>query len=196
MPHGYAAIQDIDRLKKWADRSIVKFNKGKCKALHQGGITVWLESSSEEKDLGGHQRDHVPETCPALKKANIMLSCIRKSSVTSRWREGRSMKIIKGLEHLSSEEWLKRLELFSLEKSRRGGNLIYVYKCLGGSMSNTRTGFPERLVFSVLGDTKKPTRETCSSSLCFEQESCTKLSPKKPSNLNPSVIVWSCKDQI
>lgn len=56
MPHGYSAIQkDIDRLKKWADRSLIKFNKGNCKVLHQGGITLWLESSSEEKDFGSQQ---------------------------------------------------------------------------------------------------------------------------------------------
>jgi len=53
MPHGYVAIQeDIDRLKKSGDRSLIKFSKGKCKVLYQGGITLSLESHSEEKDLG------------------------------------------------------------------------------------------------------------------------------------------------
>jgi len=34
-PEGYAAIQrNLNRLEKLADRSLVKFSKGKCKALH------------------------------------------------------------------------------------------------------------------------------------------------------------------
>jgi len=61
-PEGCAAIQrDPDRLESWAERNLMKFNKGKCRVLHLGrnnpihqysfGVDV-LESSSAERDLG------------------------------------------------------------------------------------------------------------------------------------------------
>lgn len=59
---GYAAIQrDLHMLERWADGNLLKFNKQKCKVLHQArnvcrhqymlGSTQ-LESSSTGKDLG------------------------------------------------------------------------------------------------------------------------------------------------
>ncbi|GAB0204001.1 mitochondrial enolase superfamily member 1 [Grus japonensis] len=81
MAEGGAAIQrDLNRLDKWADRNLMKFNKGKCKVLHLGRnnplhkymlVATHLESSFSEKDLGGpggHQVEQEPAMCSCDKE--------------------------------------------------------------------------------------------------------------------------------
>jgi len=89
-PAGCAAIQrDLGRLQSWAQRNLMKFNKGKCRVLHLGrnnpmhqyrlGADL-LQSSSLVVD-----KLTMSQQCALVaKKANGILGCMKKS-VASRF---------------------------------------------------------------------------------------------------------------
>jgi len=94
-PAGCAAIQrDLDRLESWAERSLMKFNMGKCRVLHlernnpmhqyRLGLTYWRAALWRGTWVSWLT---MSQQCGLVaKEASGILECFKKS-VASRWRE-------------------------------------------------------------------------------------------------------------
>ena len=92
-PEGGAAVQrDLSRLGTWAERSLKKFSKWKCRVLslgrnsprHQGrlGPTCW-EAALQKRPSGSQW---TPSWWALAAKADSLLGCLRQR-ISCRWRE-------------------------------------------------------------------------------------------------------------
>ncbi|KAK4825908.1 LOW QUALITY PROTEIN: hypothetical protein QYF61_003403 [Mycteria americana] len=161
-PEGWNAIQrDLDKLEKWACVNIMRFNKAKCKVLHlrwsnpqyqyrlrdEGRAALLRRTWGSQKanctlgcikrSVASRSREVILPLYSALTPPGVQHAVLEPSAQERHGAVGVDPE--EGHEddqkdqHLSYEDRLRELGLFSLEKTKLQGDLIGAFQYLKGT---------------------------------------------------------------
>ncbi|PKU47491.1 hypothetical protein llap_2231 [Limosa lapponica baueri] len=120
----HVAVQrDLNRVAKWDDRKLRKFNKGKHQVLHP----AWVHQPSTSNPISQGKEIFTFYVGVQTAPETVRCSQHRKDMDLLEWFHRRAMKMIRGLAYLSYEDRLRESGLFSLEKSRLRGDFIAAF---------------------------------------------------------------------
>ncbi|GAB0183168.1 mitochondrial enolase superfamily member 1 [Grus japonensis] len=142
-----AIPRDLDRLERWANVNLMKFNNAKCIVMHIGQDNPkdkyrlggeWIERSCIKRSVTSRSREVILPLYSALMRPHLEY-CVqlwglqhKKDMELLEQVQRRATKMIRGLEHLHYKDRLRELGLFSLEKRRLWGDLPAAFQCLKG----------------------------------------------------------------
>ncbi|CAM4529249.1 unnamed protein product [Caretta caretta] len=138
--------RDLDKLEDWAKRNLMRFNKDKCRVekldMSQQCALVAKKANGIlgciSRGIASRSRDVIVPLYSTLVRPHLEY-CVQfwaphyKKDVDKLERvQRRATKMIRGLEHMTYEERLRELGLFSLQKRRMRGDLIAAFNYLRG----------------------------------------------------------------